>query len=127
METREDSKKAEKEDDAVIKIFTDGSGYEGNAGAAAVMYRRGRDHPEKILQYHLGPLEQHTNYEAEAVGLLLAMWMLQRQHVVGHLNVSIYTDSQGLVKAVNTREPHPGQHIIEELLRLAANANTIVH
>ena len=84
------------------------------------MYRHGRTHPERILHYHLGTLDQHTNYEAEAVGLLLAMWM------VGRLNVSIYTNSQALVKAINKREPQAGQHLIlEELLRLAANVSRV--
>jgi ribonuclease HI len=93
----------EQEDDAEIKVYVDGSGQDDNAGAVAVMYRKGRVGPEKILHFHLGTLERHNNYEAEAVGLLLAMWMLRNQHVMGRLNVSIYVDSQALLKAIKKR------------------------
>jgi hypothetical protein len=58
---------------------------EGGLGAAALLYCRGRCEPEKVLHYHLGAADDYTNYEAEAVGLLLALQMLQRWHVVGQL------------------------------------------
>jgi hypothetical protein len=69
---REDSIAAEAADD----VFVDGSGQDGGAGASAVLYRRGRENPGRILCYHLGSLDLHTNYKAEAVGLLMAMWLL---------------------------------------------------
>jgi ribonuclease HI len=89
------------------------------------MYRKGRAGPEKILHFHLGTLERHTNYEAEAVGLLLAMWMLQNQHVMGRLNVSIYVDSQALLKAIKKGAVGPGQYLIEAVIRQAEKVNQV--
>ncbi|KIJ94843.1 hypothetical protein K443DRAFT_109731, partial [Laccaria amethystina LaAM-08-1] len=76
-ESKEESIKDEGKDDANIRIYTDGSGYEGNVGAAAVMYRKGVEEPERTLRFHLGPLTKHTTFEGEAVGSILAAWMLQ--------------------------------------------------
>jgi hypothetical protein len=122
-DNRDDSIANEQEDDAEIKVYVDGSGQDDNAGAAAVMYRKGRAGPEKILHFHLGTLERHTNYEAEAVGLLLAMWMLRNQHVMGRLNVSVYVDSQALLKAIQKGAVGPGQYLIEAVIRQAEKVN----
>jgi hypothetical protein len=37
-----------------IKVFTDGSRIDGKIGVAAVLYRKGRSAPAKVLRYHLG-------------------------------------------------------------------------
>ncbi|KAH8806569.1 hypothetical protein DL96DRAFT_1448920, partial [Flagelloscypha sp. PMI_526] len=41
--SRKESKELEEKDDADIKIASDGSGYEGGIGAAAVLWRRDRE------------------------------------------------------------------------------------
>jgi len=56
------------------KLFSDGSGMDGGAGAAAVLVVEGCD--PKILKYHLGSLEDHTTFEVEAVGLSLVLHLL---------------------------------------------------
>ena len=43
---------------ADTKVFTDGLGMEGETGAAAVLYRKGRRIAD--LKYHLGTLADHT-------------------------------------------------------------------
>jgi ribonuclease HI len=108
----------ETSDDAEIKVFVDGSGQDGKAGASSILYRRGRENPEKILRYHLGTLDTHTNYEAEGVALLMAIWLLRNQHVLGGPNVTIYVDSQAIVRAINANKSRPGQYLIESIIRL---------
>jgi hypothetical protein len=58
-----------------IMIYTDGSGCDGGIGAAAVLYRKGVK--KKHLQRHLGPDTEHTVYEGELVGILLALHLHQ--------------------------------------------------
>jgi hypothetical protein len=85
-----------------IKVFTDGSGYEGKIGAAAVMYRKGRKNPARILRYHLGSAKTHTVFEGEVVGAILGAWMIRSEHITGILPISVLTDSQALIKRVNS-------------------------
>jgi len=106
-----------------IRIYTDGSGYEGKVGAAAVLYRKGADELEKILRYHLGPLTKHTTFEGEAVGSILAAWMMQGQTEVGKSTMTSYTDSQAFIKSTGVRKAGPGQYLVMEYLRLAETMN----
>ena len=65
----------------IIQVFSDGSGLDGQVGATVVMYWRGQG--LRVLRYLLGLLTKqcrHTVFEAEAVGLLLALHMLKYQH-----------------------------------------------
>ncbi len=57
-----------------IQIFSDGSALEGMVGAAAILTHQGRR--IRTLHYHLGPDTKHTVHEAEMVGLLLGLHML---------------------------------------------------
>src|SRR5262249_31291753 len=59
-----------------VRIYSDGSGYQGMAGACAVLYR-GTDAPQ-TLKYRLGKLSKHTVYEAESVGITLGLRLLGR-------------------------------------------------
>ena len=59
---------------AELKLYSDGSGTEGGAGAAAALYKVGQE--SRVLTYCLGMLEDHTTFEAEAIGLSLALHMI---------------------------------------------------
>jgi hypothetical protein len=63
---------------AMVRIYADGSGHEGGVGAAAILYINGTKRDS--LQYYLGTDKQHTVYEAEVVGLILAATMLQEHN-----------------------------------------------
>ncbi|KAF9565437.1 hypothetical protein CPC08DRAFT_622521, partial [Agrocybe pediades] len=92
----------------------DGSGYQGKVGAAAIIYTDGAQQPTGTLRYHLGPAEEHSTYEGEAVGLILAAWLL-RAHCgqrVGSTAVSVYSDCQSVIKSVLAMRPGPGQHLL---------------
>jgi ribonuclease HI len=117
-DTRDASIAMLNEDTADIKIFTDGSGLDGKAGAAAALYRSNR--PPKVLRYHLGPLTQHTTTDSEAVGAVLGMTLLYAERNV--TTVSVNLDNQSVISATGIRRPRPGQHIIVELTNLADEA-----
>ena len=58
--TAEDDREGppEAEDEEVdIQVFSDGSGIDNKVGAAAVMYKRGRE--SKTVRYHIGALTDH--------------------------------------------------------------------
>ena len=60
--------------DGEVELYSDGLGLDGMVGAAAVMFKGAQG--AKTLRYSLGQLTEHTVYEAEAVGVILALHML---------------------------------------------------
>ena len=64
-------------EDGEVWIFSNGSGLDGRVGATVVMYRRGQE--PKVLRYNMGLLTEHTVFEAEAVGVMLALHMLKME------------------------------------------------
>ena len=99
---------------ADIRIYTDGLGLDGQAGAAAVLYRG--DQAPKVLRLHLGTLLEHMTFEAEAVGLILGAFLLSEEGQVSSATIS--TDSQTALLSLDIHKPRPGQQYIDEFLCL---------
>lgn len=117
-EDRDTSMTDEKNDPSELRIYTDGSGYMDKIGAAAVMYKKGVDKPIKTLRYHLGTKKQHTTFEGEAVGSLLAAWMIQRTPLIGRAQITIFTDSQAFIRASKAQAAGPGQYLTKNFNEL---------
>ena len=60
-DTREESREEDEGDKADVRVYLDGSGIEGMASAATVLFRDGQE--IWSLRYQLGPLTRHTTYE----------------------------------------------------------------
>jgi len=118
--TREESLAAEAGDDATTKIYTDGSGFQGGAGAAAVIYLNGSPNPSGALRFHLGKLTEHSTYEGEVVGLMLAVWLMRThcKEKIGKEGISIYTDCQSMIDTIYDMKPGPGQYLLNEFHKL---------
>jgi len=115
FETRiESSKEAAIEraenDRAEVRIYTDGSGYGGGIGAAAVLLRAGKQ--ARKLQFHLGPATQQTVYGGEVVGLVLGAELL-RTEVTPLNTVTFGVDNQATIRALRTYRPAAGHGLIE--------------
>jgi ribonuclease HI len=109
--TREDAIADAKDipDSHAYRLYTDGSGYEGHAGAAAVLLR----YQEHIatLRFHLGPLTEHTVHEAEGVALTMGLHLLwQQQNLRGNIDIGI--DNQAIITGVGRLRHGAGSHII---------------
>ena len=78
------------------KVYTDGSCTEGQVGAAVVLYID--DRKTSTLRYHLGSAEEHTVFEAEMVGLILAAHLLATSHE-STLPATILVDNQAAIQA----------------------------
>lgn len=114
-ETRDESKQVNMEETVDACVYTDGLGIDGMAGAAAVMYKSKQI--MSSLRYCLGPLEEHTTYEAEGVGVLLALELLQKER--GVRTVSIRLDNQGVIQALSYIRARRGQHILRQAYKVA--------
>ena len=119
--SREESIKQEKEDKADYKIFSDGSGMDEGVGAAAILYSKGRLTPIRELKYFLGSPSKHNTYEAEAVGAILATWILNRSPETVGKNVSLYIDNQAIISSMKNLKASSGQYLIKQLTLLANN------
>jgi len=118
-DSREESMENERKDKTSIKIFSDGSGFEGSTGAAAVLLREGQLVPTATLTYHLGDAMEHTSYDAEATGGILAMWILKTLNTKPDDKIRVYTDSQALIKAIKFPKAKSGQTLLTEFIALA--------
>jgi ribonuclease HI len=109
-DSREESKADNVADKADVKVYADGSGIDGNVGAAAVLYKNGKR--TRSLKYQLGTLKEHTTYEAEAVGVTLALELIA--HERGIATATILLDNQAVIQSLSHVRAKPAQHIISE-------------
>ena len=99
-----------------IQVFSDGSAQNGKVGAAAVLIRKGR--PDRILHLQLGSEEQHTVHEAEIVGILLALRLINTEKR-NNVSCAIAVDNQAALQAFNAEMKRPGHHLAREALKNA--------
>ena len=95
-------------------IYTDGSGYKGAIGAAAVSYVNGTKTAE--LRYQLGPDTRHTVFEGELVAIILGLHL--SRYVIGirdRINLNI--DNQVTIKTMGNNRPQPAQYLIDKIKR----------
>jgi hypothetical protein len=57
-----------------VRIYSDGSGFKGGIGATALLCIK--ECLVKVLRVYLGTSQEHTVYEAEGVGLVLGLHLL---------------------------------------------------
>ncbi|KAF8548299.1 hypothetical protein OG21DRAFT_1423306, partial [Imleria badia] len=88
----------------------DSFGIDSNIGTAAVLYKLNCD--PKILCYHLGKDNQHTVYEAEAVGLTLAAHLLLTQSNLV-LPINTFIDNQAAIKSGDVFLSKSGHYLID--------------
>ena len=96
-------------------MFTDGLGVEGETGAAVILYKKGKRIAD--LKYHLGILAEHTTYEAEAVGVLLGLKLLQ--HMKDLKKATIFLDNQGVIQAITHCQLKSAQYILGQIHELS--------
>jgi len=122
QETRELSIEQEDNDAADYRVYSDGSGFEGGIGAAAVLYKKGQARPVNQLKAYLGPMTKHNTYEGEAVGGILALWLIHVTIETVLKTISLYVDNQAFIKASVKPKATPGQYLIRDF---ADEANAV--
>jgi ribonuclease HI len=123
-ENREDSILTEANDSSDYKIYTDGSGHSGEAGASAVIYRKGEPRALRSLTHHLGDLSKHTINDAESVGALLAAWLVRTTPGFARHSFSIFTDSQTLIRSLKKRSSGSGRYLIDAFRQVTSILQT---
>jgi hypothetical protein len=82
-----------------VRIYTNRSGINRMARAVVVIYSGNK--PPKVLIYCLGPLTEHTMFEVQVVGIMLAMHILKFEK---HIKTTTISLNNQAVIAVNSQE-----------------------
>ena len=91
-------------------IYTDGSGHNGGVGAAAI--HRRNDGTTVRRRFHLGRLDEHTVFEAEVTGIILALDIIQATAGPRTTKVTILLDNQAAITAAEKPKKQPGQYLL---------------
>ena len=105
-----------------VHVYSNGSGYEGGIGAAALLYIN--NHLARIIRVYLGTTKEHTVYEAEGVGLIIGLHLLNGlSRRLTHPTV-LKTDSQAVIKALKNQCSHLGQYLLDTIHQSAECLHT---
>jgi hypothetical protein len=120
-DSKEQAKDEDGEDRAWVKVYTDGSGFEGQVGAAAVLYKDGIIKSKRRMR--LGPIRHHTVYEGEGVGMILGLELIREEQQVSGL-VPMGVDNMSAIVATHSIRPGPGHYLwdlFHQRLRITTN------
>jgi ribonuclease HI len=104
-------KAEERELVADAQVYMDGSIKDGWVGVAVVLVRNGE--LDKVLKVQLGRDTKHKVYEAELVGLQLALHLIQDTGWID--SVAIFTDNQAVLKALQAGRTERLQNLFADL------------
>ena len=104
-------------------MYCDGSGYKNGAGASAVLYKG--NIPIKTLLLHVGHISEHTGYETELIGILLALHLLLLLAcLLTSFTVVIGLDNQAAIKVLHIQKAKPMQYLLDQIHNSVKNLHT---
>ena len=107
-----------------VKIYSDGSAHKGKVGAAVVLIRPG--HPTRTLHFHLGPTSEHMVHEAELVGTVLALHLINTEKDK-RVSFSIGIDNQATLEAYHSSMRKLAHNAAREVLCLSNRLKRNMH
>ena len=97
-------------DNSDIKVYSDGSHFEGGVGAAALLYRNGEE--KDVVRAYLGTEDEHMVFEVELVGEIMAAKLLKREK---GWKFMIGLDNQAAIQTTMQEKQISGQYLIDIL------------
>ena len=121
--SKEEACEADRDSEADIRIYSDGSGKDGAIGAAAIL-KFGFRVP-RTARFHLGSSDTHTVFEGECIGQLLGLRLLQSSGIdLNWREVSVGIDSQAAIARHRARSNSSASYIIEEIHKIVFDLTT---
>lgn len=96
--------------DEDLQAYSDGSAIDGGVGGAAVLIRNGEVVGTK--KFYLGGDQEHTVYEGELVGMILAIELLKEEGGEGSMALGI--DNQAAIWATKAFVSKPGHYLMDK-------------
>jgi hypothetical protein len=118
----EDSELFQHIDMAEYRVFTDGACSKTHTGTAPVLYKADVQMPIKHIRYRLGDAGSYGVKEAELVGCLLGVSLIQQIEGVLRTPVSLYTDSQAALRHLANPKARSGYHLVSKFYDIATQA-----
>ena len=95
-----------------LAIYTDGSGYGENIGAAVILTMNRME--LKRLRYKLGTEKQHTVYEAEMLAVILVLHLLT--YIARPIaRVTVGLDNQAVLLGLRNQRTKPGHYLLDRI------------
>jgi ribonuclease HI len=113
QEIAEDIATAVKDDEYAeedLRVYSDGSAVDGGVGGAAVLLRNGE--VERTKRVYLGSDQEHTVYEGEMVGMILAIELLKEEGGSGSMALGV--DNQAAIWATKAFVSKPGHYLMDK-------------
>jgi hypothetical protein len=102
---------------APVRVYSDGSGFEGGISASALLYIK--DRLIKVLHVYLGSSLKHMIYEAKNISLIINLHMLNGLSRQLTQTTVLGTDSQAVIMALGNQKSHAGQYILDVIYKSA--------
>lgn len=101
-----------RQETAALHIYTDGSGINGQIGAAVVCPTT-----QQTRRSYMGSDDTSTVYAGELQGISLALQIAQQDRAEGHRRsrVLIYTDNQAAIRSSAKPKGKPGAYLLERI------------
>jgi ribonuclease HI len=112
----------EARDEAGTRIYSNGSCQDGSMGTLAVLYKvqnRVISTLDRILRCCLRLDTKYSIWDAEAAGVIMALWLLKKYKRLSHSSASLFSDSQAFIRSVGAQRAAPGFHLVKEFTNLA--------
>jgi ribonuclease HI len=92
-----------------LRAYSDGSAVDGGVGGAAVLMRG--DVVVRKRRFHLGSDKEHTVYEGELIGMILAVELLKEEGGIGTMALGV--DNQAAIAATGAFNSKPGHYLMD--------------
>lgn len=93
-----------------MRVYSDVLAIDGGVGGAAVLMKN--DEIVRERRFHLGSDREHTGYECELVGMILAIEMLREEG--GRGTMSLGGDNQAAISATKAFISKPGHYLMDK-------------
>ena len=103
------------------KVYCDGSSTEGGVSAAAILYKN--NWLIKTHRAYLGSADEHTVFEAELVGILLALSLLYNLSCQLIMKPLIGLDNQATLHTLNNEKTKPSHYLLDHIHKAVEKLN----
>jgi ribonuclease HI len=103
-----DAIREDKQANECLRVYSDGSAVDGGVGGAAVLMRGKRMIRGK--RFYLGSETEHTVYEAEMIGMILAVEILREEGREGTMSLGV--DNQDAIRAIGAFHSKPDHYLV---------------